>query len=94
MASKKNLKALEMALERAAALSIQHGDAVQDAVAAFEKAFKQEVPEECFSICGGDSKNMAGSLFNDFVNHGENLSGQEGVEGLVLEMQKLMKVKE
>ena len=88
-ASKKNLKALERALTRAAELSLRHADAVQAAEKAFEKAFGEEVPEEAFSGFVS-SKEEVGSLFNNFVNYSENMSEAGTEEGLVLRMQELM----
>jgi hypothetical protein len=94
MVSEANRKALIKALDKAADMAISHGDAVQEAERAFEKAFRQDLPEECFSISGGDSKNEAASLFNNFAVHGENMSGEPGVEGLVRKMEDLMRRKD
>jgi len=88
--TKANLKKLEKAMVVAAELSFKHADAVQTAADAFEKAFGEDVPEECFTIVGGNSKEEVGSLFNNLVNHGENMSGKQTVEELVIEMVRLM----
>ena len=94
--TKFQLKKLERVLDRAKKLSWLHADAVNVAIRIFEETFNvEEVPEECFSISGGNAKNEVGSLFNDFVNHGENMAGDNATtEELVTRMVELMAMKE
>lgn len=84
---------LERALERAARLSSVHAEAVQTAEKVFEQTFGEEVPEESFGIGGGDNKSIVGSLFNNMVNHDENMGG-DNLHTLVLKMKKLMESEE
>lgn len=94
MVSKVQLKNLEAVLNRAAMASIAHSDAVRAAEVAFVLAFGVDVPEESFSISGGDAKNEVGALFNSFVNYAENMSGPNNdVADLVQKMKKLMREK-
>jgi hypothetical protein len=93
MVDKSHTKSLEVALARAANLSNRHADAVRAAGRAFETVFGVEVPEESYELSGGNSQNQVGSLFNNFVNHGENMSETDTVSGLVQTMKKLMEEK-
>ena len=84
---------LERALERAARLSSVHAEAVKVAEKVFKQTFGEEVPEESFKITGGNNKNEVGHLFNEMVNHDENMGG-DSLHALVLKMKKLMESEE
>ena len=92
MVSQQKLKALEDTLARASSLAEEHGYAVREAEEAFMNAFGAVVPEE-MGICSGafaSSEEEVGGLFNNFVNHSENLSSGNTVKDLVSDMVKLM----
>jgi hypothetical protein len=80
---------LERALECAARLSSAHAEAVKAAEKVFEQTFGEDVPEESFKMTGGTNKNEVGHLFNEMVNHDENMGG-DSLHALVLKMKKLM----
>lgn len=90
MVTKKQLKKLERALEKAANLGAAHANAVRDAEHVFEEVFGEDVPEESYSIVSNSPAEEVGSLFNNFVNHSENMSGTDTVAGLVQKMADLM----
>lgn len=87
--TKFQLKKLERALERAAKLSTIHAEAVRVVEDIFTETFGVNVPEESFSISGGIPTNEVGSLFNNFVNHGEDMAGNT-TASIVARMAELM----
>jgi hypothetical protein len=82
-------KVLERAMYDAAILAGAHKNAVRDAAMLFESFFGEEVPEESYSLTGGNSKNEVGSLFNNYVNWEENYAGKSS-KALVNKICKLM----
>jgi hypothetical protein len=82
-------KVLERAMYDAAILAGAHRESVKRAALLFEQFFNEEVPEESYSIIGGNSKNEVGSLFNNYVNYEENYAGKSS-KALVNKICKLM----
>ena len=88
--TKTNLKRFERALDRAAKLAVEHGDACVYAAQIFDSTFGEEVGEEPKFLTSGSKKEQAFALFNNFVSSGENLSGGESCADLVNAIVKLM----
>lgn len=89
MTSKENLKRLMKALNKAAILEQKHTDAVRNAELVFLEVFGEDIPEENFTMEGNTGKEEVGSLFNNFVNHGENMAGNT-IKELVQKINELM----
>jgi len=90
MVTKEKLNRLAKALNKAAVLEQKHTNAVQEAAKVFSEVFGEDLPEENLTMTGSDGKEEVGSLFNNFVNHGENMGGNTTKE-LVMKMNELMK---
>jgi hypothetical protein len=89
MTSKENLKRLMKALNKAAILEQKHTDAVRNAELVFLEVFGEDIPEENLTMEGNTGKEEVGSLFNNFVNHGENMAGNT-IKELVQKINELM----
>lgn len=77
------------ALNKAAILEQKHTDAVRNAELVFLEVFGEDIPEENLTMEGNTGKEEVGSLFNNFVNHGENMAGNT-IKELVQKINELM----
>jgi hypothetical protein len=92
MVNKKQIHKLESALYKAFVLGCKHTNAITESEKAFYELFGEDVPEENLHMMKSNNREEVGSLFNNFVNHGENMAG-DSVKDLVEKMIELMENK-